>query len=183
MPNMMADAVVYRHSVVDDRAPLKNDCIRAESPFTSWTFRAVSPCTVVGGNVPLSTAGSGVREKASASNRLGRLLSCVKGKVLKKDSLLGCIRDKTVSHPTADASRGIADSQTQSSSGDGTGSSVAVHVGRVDTTGGPAGGGLAAMRCSEDGIRRTLITIESFVDSKGSIPAWFINYMQRYRSK
>lgn len=143
----------------------------------------MSPCTVVGGNVPLSTAGSGVREKASASNRLGRLLSCVKGKVLKKDSLLGCIRDKTVSHPTADASRGIADSQTQSSSGDGMGSSVAVHVGRVDTTGGPAGGGLAAMRCSEDGIRRTLITIESFVDSKGSIPAWFINYMQRYRSK
>jgi hypothetical protein len=126
-----------------------------------------------------------VREKASALNRLGRLLSCVKGKVLKKDSLLGCMGagEKAVSHPTADASIGMADSQVQPSSGNGRGSGLAVHASRVDTTDGPAGGGLAAMRCSEDGVRRTLITIESFVDSKGSIPAWFINYMQRYRSK
>lgn len=171
--------------MVDDRAPQKTDCIRAESPFTTWTFRAMSPCSVVEGSVPLDTAGSGGREKASALDRLGRLLSCVKGKVQKKDSLLGCMgkggKAAVVSHPRADGSRGIVDSQTQSNSGDG--SSLVVHAGRVtDVTGEPAGGGLAAMRCSKDGVRRTLITIESFVDSKGSIPAWFINYMQRYPS-
>jgi len=119
---------------------------------------------------------SGVRGKASALYRLRRLVSCVKGKMRTRGSVLGCMGtgQKAVSPQASDAS--TVDNQIKPISGWNT---PTIH--RADPTGGPVGGGLAALRCSEDGVRRTVITIESFVDSKGSIPAWFINYMQRYR--
>jgi hypothetical protein len=73
------------------------------------------------------------------------------------------------------------------------GVSTAVGIGKKDPSVGVdqvGGAGLAGLRCAAEGGGKgygrlqdrgvgTVVEFESFVDSRGSIPAWFINYMQR----
>jgi hypothetical protein len=71
--------------------------------------------------------------------------------------------------------QGSAKAKEQRGGGEGASSPASSYP----TAAGPPGGGFAAMRHSPDGRPRTVVEIESLVDSKGSIPAWFINFMQK----
>ena len=161
--------MVCLYSVDDERAPQQTGIIRAESPFTTWTFRAVNPCAV---STSIDRTHSDAR-----GNPLDRLISCIKGEVfLKQHGILKCFSRKGSRSLQTNEHIAVSDGQRHqlTSIEDSDLSSQ-----RVRSIGGPADGGLSALWCSQDGVRRTIITIESFVDSKGSIPAWFINYMQR----
>eukprot|EP00600_Ochromonadales_sp_CCMP1393_P016090 CAMPEP_0175025060 /NCGR_PEP_ID=MMETSP0005-20121125/16866_1 /TAXON_ID=420556 /ORGANISM="Ochromonas sp., Strain CCMP1393" /LENGTH=295 /DNA_ID=CAMNT_0016283789 /DNA_START=191 /DNA_END=1078 /DNA_ORIENTATION=+ len=139
-------AVNY-HSVEDRRIPPTPGIIRAESPFSLWKFRALSPKTPT----------------KSAENKVLRWFK--QQPIVIKQNL----DDREISDIAA------GDTSTH----DSTRISYGVERKRRSYADGPSGGSFAALTQSPDHRPYTVVEIESFADSKGNIPAWFINYMQK----
>lgn len=162
-PDLKQVSICYR-SIEDARVPEVDGVIRAVSPHTMWRF------TVVDDHDPPPA----VIPAAVVSSRKGLLAALRKHMAGVKVRLKRVW--KRVQHALRPRTKGISKESA----------AVAKRMVSSSFSTGATGAGdgfcSAASNSNSKPRRRsrTLVEVESTVDSKGSIPAWFINYMQRY---
>lgn len=160
------------HSVQDIRVPERRTVVRADSPHTLWRFTAASD------DKDYDAISSSMANDESESNQRAAIIfdrhDVLKvNKVLRAFSLLGKFLSKftkTMKHSLGRVFRSIISKISPRDE------SLCQNR--------PQGDGIcsdrkASISSIQSKSKSTKIEIECLVDSKGIIPAWFLNYVQR----
>eukprot|EP01039_Chlorochromonas_danica_P001169 gene1169-1276_t len=174
------------HSVEDDRVPELPGMIRAFSPFTMWRFTVINEeeeeeeedsCSadprkdVVSPTAPSFTEQSAAKRSIPWHKTLG---SKAKAFFAKAGDIIINKKDKKAkeSHDNGFVRSEEPVPEAEQIDADGFCSQSRSFTNVLDTSSAGVRGALLK--------GKTLLEVESMVDSRGSISSWFINYMQRY---
>lgn len=145
---------ILYHSIDDNRRPESAGVIRAVSPYTMWRFTVLPPLNAMQENAsetPSQTSDVSVVRK-SRLNPFAAVQRLWKAFSNQLGKLKTAINRKLGRRHT----------------------SHPLHRPEVNS------GVADNQQCKADFVNsRTLVEVETVVDSKGSIPIWFINFMQR----
>lgn len=171
--------ISYR-SVQDDRVPERSNMIRAHSPYTMWRFTMLDEdssnrTSSSGASLPPQKISSGLTHTLRTSLR--RLRSKVKTWFGRVNSFFSAKLRRSHQDPFPVRSNGSMLSASPAQP-----TTIAGSANEQSTSYFSEKNGFCKVNSTEPVLRRrgrTIVEVETNVDSKGSIPIWFVNYMQR----